>query len=281
MYTIADYITGEKFQAICDIDMDRCEDGKPLIIPESLQDKKVIKVFIQTHRLNEYMPQIASFKDRKFILVSHNSDGGIITTNPRDFDYQLKEIPDNIIHWFAQNVDVRNEKITPIPVALENSYCTPHNNKQVKMQAVGIKEKSKLAFLCGNVWTNPLERFKPYKEFYKTPWVTIKTGFNNPKLFDKFIEEIAKHHFVLSPDGNGIDCVRTWEALYMGCIPIVQRHVFTEYFAHYLPMIVIDNWNEITEYKLNSFLEYQVPEHYNKDVLKMSYWENKINSFCE
>ena len=32
---------------------------------------------------------------------------------------------------------------------------------------------------------------------------------------------INKYKFILSPSGAGPDCHRTWEALYMGCIPIV------------------------------------------------------------
>ena len=43
---------------------------------------------------------------------------------------------------------------------------------------------------------------------------------NNLDLWRYYIH-IARSKFVLSPPGLGMDCYRTWEALYLGSIPIV------------------------------------------------------------
>ena len=46
-------------------------------------------------------------------------------------------------------------------------------------------------------------------------------GFN---LFQNFT-------FIYSPEGTGIDCHRTWEALYLNTIPIMKRnHLFRDLF---------------------------------------------------
>ena len=42
--------------------------------------------------------------------------------------------------------------------------------------------------------------------------------------------EISKFKFVLSPPGAGIDCHRTWELLYLDCIPIVQSSTINELY---------------------------------------------------
>lgn len=39
----------------------------------------------------------------------------------------------------------------------------------------------------------------------------------------QFFTDLGNSRFVVSPPGNGIDCHRTWEALALGAIPIVQN----------------------------------------------------------
>ena len=50
--------------------------------------------------------------------------------------------------------------------------------------------------------------------------------------------------FVLSPLGAGFDCHRTWEALLLGCIPIVKAAKINDLFEG-LPVITVHDWNEI------------------------------------
>lgn len=54
--------------------------------------------------------------------------------------------------------------------------------------------------------------------------------------------------FVPAPAGNGLDCHRTWEALYLGCIPVVLRK---EYCGDdNWPVMVVDSWNELLSLNL-------------------------------
>jgi hypothetical protein len=48
--------------------------------------------------------------------------------------------------------------------------------------------------------------------------------------------EMCKYSFVLSPFGNGYDCHRTWEALLLGCIPIMKKSRIDSLFK-YLPVL--------------------------------------------
>ena len=46
----------------------------------------------------------------------------------------------------------------------------------------------------------------------------------NKSMERRFVwETTAQYAFVASPPGNGFDCHRTWEALVLGCIVIVQN----------------------------------------------------------
>ena len=47
------------------------------------------------------------------------------------------------------------------------------------------------------------------------------------------MSELSSYKFALSPEGNGIDCHRTWECLYLGVIPIVKKSVALSFFLIY------------------------------------------------
>ena len=81
----------------------------------------------------------------------------------------------------------------------------------------------------------------------------------------------AQNTFVLSPFGNGYDCHRTWEALCLGCIPIMKVPEFSELFEG-LPVINVEEWSDIT----SEFLEKRVEElkstSVNMEKLTLAYW---------
>ena len=66
------------------------------------------------------------------------------------------------------------------------------------------------------------------------------------KNWDAYLNDMAQSKFVLSPEGAGIDSHRTWEALLMGCYPIVLSSTLNPLYED-LPVVVVSNWNEITE----------------------------------
>ena len=59
-------------------------------------------------------------------------------------------------------------------------------------------------------------------------------------------ENQSKYAFVLSPHGNGLDCHRTWEALCLGCIPIVKTSAI-DYLYEDLPVLIVKEWFDITK----------------------------------
>jgi len=58
--------------------------------------------------------------------------------------------------------------------------------------------------------------------------------------------------YVISPPGNGIDCIRTWESLAMGAIPIVMHTTIARLYIN-MPIIVVKNWSEISDQTLIEF----------------------------
>jgi hypothetical protein len=87
----------------------------------------------------------------------------------------------------------------------------------------------------------------------------------------------GEYLFVLSPAGNGLDCHRTWEALILGNIPILQHSPIDALYAD-LPVAFVDSWDEITPQRLIEWKrEFLHPSRvYNWDKLTWSYWKRFI-----
>ena len=79
----------------------------------------------------------------------------------------------------------------------------------------------------------------------------------------------------------GLDCHRTWEALYLDAIPIVWHSTLDSLFTN-LPVIIINNSNELTEKFLRKKLyeitlkKIQQPSFYQYDKLRNSFWHQMI-----
>jgi len=91
----------------------------------------------------------------------------------------------------------------------------------------------------------------------------------------------TQHVFVASPRGNGMDTIRTWEALMLGCIVIVRKipgECILEELYHELPVVMIDQWSEITRDFLDQILSEYEKRTFRYDKLETSYWIDRIES---
>lgn len=85
---------------------------------------------------------------------------------------------------------------------------------------------------------------------------------------------------MLSPPGGGIDCHRTWEALYMGAIPIVRTSCLDKLF-HNLPVVIVEKWEDVNEEFLIDQLQVIANKPLNMDKLSAWYWHNLIITLKE
>jgi hypothetical protein len=88
---------------------------------------------------------------------------------------------------------------------------------------------------------------------------------------------MATFKFVISPFGTGLDCYRTWEALALGCIPIVQTSPLDCLYEG-LPVLIVDEWSQVTEAFLNQKYEQMRQQQYNLDALSIDYWIRLIRA---
>ena len=96
------------------------------------------------------------------------------------------------------------------------------------------------------------------------------------RSWDEYWEECSKYTFVVSPHGNGLDCIRTWESLCLGCIVIVKKsgldHLYDE-----LPVLIVNEWHDITEELLYQTIDIFSNTQFNMEKITMKYWIDKIS----
>lgn len=282
-----DIITGEKFQYLADVyigdtefntkchiynntlQKDRCINVKNIQNNNLLQNGIII--FIYTHIYNKYKNEILnilSMKNEPFLLLFHNSDDII---NESFIELFTKTKCKKI---FGQNVCFTHKDIQFLPIGIANSKWK-HGNLQLlnKIINTNINKENKI-FFNFTINTN----FKTRNECYNI----IK---NKGLLYTKYdnqntyLTELKKCKFCISPDGNGPDCHRIWECLYLDVIPICKKSSFIDNISKEFPIYIIDDWKllEITDFL---FHEYdKMLSKLDKNKLQFSYWKNIIYSF--
>jgi hypothetical protein len=84
----------------------------------------------------------------------------------------------------------------------------------------------------------------------------------------------------LSPRGNGIECIRTYEVLYLDSIPIVfgdyhEYKAINEKIYKKLPIVFVHDYSQLTDFHS---LERKISEVKNnsRELLDYYYWVNLI-----
>lgn len=78
------------------------------------------------------------------------------------------------------------------------------------------------------------------------------------KHLGDYFRQLSQSIFVLSPPGNGLDCHRTWEAIYHGAIPIVLRGTLPSHVVQELPILELDTFTDLLDFSDAELLEKSV-----------------------
>ncbi len=267
---------------------------------ENLSKNEVIHVCPRalTNFIQKVLPNITE----PFILLTNDSDATIPDHVQPEFN-TLVESP-LLIHWFAQNCVVDHPKVTRIPIGLDYHTLTPSRKQsnlawsQAETHPWGVKkfpifqedDLQKLKQKSKPFWDREV---KAYGNFQFLMW-TYYGKVDRPEAMNTVPKHLVyyepnhctrdicwnnmiKHAFVLSPHGNGLDCHRTWEALCLGCIPIVKTSGLDPLFQD-LPVWIVNSWSEVTEEnmkaKINEFRE----RTFGYERLTLAYWRDRINA---
>jgi hypothetical protein len=231
-----------------------------------------------------------------FILVSGCGDTIIpieLFTCSDDF---LKFIHNNkIIAWYSQNCIVEHPKIFKIPIGLDYHSLTNGGPNHPWGESCTPIEQESLLNDIREVSLPFWERIVMcYSNFHLNIRNGMRIGCSRQHIIDTVSKDLifyepqfvsreeswlqqSKYAFVISPHGNGLDCHRTWEALILGCIPIVKKSPIDSLYEN-LPVLIVDDWQDINMDLLNKTIEDYKSRTFLFDKLTLSYYINKIRN---
>ena len=242
-------------------------------------------IYICNSAIPKFMKKINDI-NCKFILVSGDADETI------NDDYIMLLDNPKIIHWYSQNCIIKHPKITQIPIGLD--YHTIHFNKNHAWGENSTPSEQEIFLKNIKNTSKPFwkRQIKCYANFHFSI-VGALYGYDRSDSLREINKDLVYYEekkinrnetwkaqvlyaFVISPHGNGLDCHRTWEALCLGCIPIVKTSKLNPLYDN-LPVLIVQSWSDITEKLLSDTIDLFKNTQFNYDKLLLKYWINKIN----
>lgn len=180
------------------------------------------------------------------------------------------EIPPNVDRWYCCNNMLENDRITSLPFGIAEG-------SRELVESIPIKNTNDRSILLYvNFQHCTWERFILKSFFRQYPWAKIVDA---PVSHEEYLRDISNSKFVLSPQGNGTDCYRTWEAIALHTIPIVQVSYPTIAFARAgLPVMVCKDYLQLTEGVLRSISIENALASSSNEYAQKEYWGNLLLS---
>ena len=202
---------------------------------------------------------------------------------PDSTDRHLKDneisIPAEYRRLFVVNCRSDDPRVSPIPIGV---YSNLH---PWRLAVARIRNRPHGLVYCNFSLGTPgqpqytQKRMRVYSKLWKHQWITFENMGNSHGTYDltqlQFYRRVAAHKFTISPEGNGVDCHRTWEAMYLKSIPIVQESVEMDHFRD-LPILFTRDYTELTEQYLEQQYQKMLDTDYDVEKLYLSYWRNQI-----
>jgi hypothetical protein len=215
-----------------------------------------------------------------FVLIS--SQGDYCT------DYDVRSLPNSVVRWFS--VSARpSPRVEGIPYGLAdsryNTGCFDHGQWHLlEDEMTRTRPIRNLVHGRFAIDTNG-DRSRVKDHFEGKSWCSLATyhfgqmgSLRGPRLsYRDYLEELHSFRFTISPFGGGYDCHRTWEALYLGVIPIVRRIPVLSWFEA-LPICWVDDWVDVTESFLDREYDRIKSTTWNMDMLWMDHWKRRIRA---
>jgi len=222
-----------------------------------------------------------------FVLVTGDSDLPVNLALLQEL--QVTQILQSslLLKWYAQNLDAEHPTISHLPIGLDYhtmwhnpgfwglSSISPIAQERSLIEVFARSPIFNLRYLnayCN--WHFELER-GDRKECYSKAEHAACFYEIRPVPRNATWMRQAECMFVLSPEGAGMDCHRTWEALCLGCIPIVKRNSLQGLFQ-YLPVLIVDDWHEVTRDRLKAYAEKIPTQKFDFSSLFLGSWNMQI-----
>lgn len=223
----------------------------PYEVRDSLpEEERDLVVVVGKRRRPRLIEKLAKHPGRLVLLFA--AGDGSVDSRSIGVDSVL---PRNVVAAFAINNELGDRRLVSVPLGVRIS------NLGALQFVRQNHDRSRDGLLYGNFTVNDQHyradvntgarhiRARLADQLKAAPWARLEVSADRrfePADLMRYYAAMAGHKFVLSPEGNGVDCYRTWEALYLGAIPIVMASAATSAFAD-LPILLTDDYSELSE----------------------------------
>lgn len=244
-------------------------------------------IYVPTDALHRFSIELLPHISAPFVLVTGDSDMGVNfdEIDPATLDAIAKN--HHLISWFGQNLSVAQDTVHNMPIGLDyhtlaiapnhlwGSFKTPVRQEKllisIAQNAPKTEDKQLIAY-CNwhfSLTTGRMAcqaRVHPQATYFEPRRTKCQTNWQSN----------ANMLFTISPTGNGMDCHRTWEAIALGTIAIVDKTDLSPLF-HALPVIEVDDWAVVTPEFLRRQKEIMLGKKYDFGPMFLGFWQQR---FC-
>jgi len=299
------FIGHDVFRDLCHVVYDPHKDFK-LTVPSL--------VFLHFPHFNAFGAIVDSL-EYDVVLVSNNNHDRMIPystsdqeANERAAYMRILQNP-KVISWYGVNVVALHPKLKHLPLGNKWNWRSTdyHSEDGHKGPMVAILAKlaadpaanfelqrTNLLFAQMTVESSDNAQYAPSKGHRRVAVEAAKFATRLPKsvqpietricantpqhvtAFESYLWTMRQYKFVLSPVGGGIDCHRTWEALMMGAIPVVESIAGLNPIFEGLPVLIVEDWRVLNETFLNEAYAAMRGKQYQWEKLFAPYYVEKM-----
>ena len=268
-------------------------------------------VWIQCRFIAQFYEEILPEVEGPIVLVvsvgdeSFPSETGLAPEKIEEFLNSEK-----IVRIFAQNCDLLapHPKVTLLPIGLDY-HTISYKSLEGGWGEFGspLMQEAQLKQILLQLPPTYLRKKRAFVDFQMSDTSGggekkryLQLGENRTMIFNRLLRSGLIDHaswmkrsalwrtkgqyaFSISPHGNGLDCHRTWEDLILGCIVIVKTSPLDSMYEG-LPVVVVKDWDEITDANLDRWLEQYKDAFTNPDYrhkLTHRYWMDQIKAVAQ
>lgn len=184
----------------------------------------------------------------------------------------FNEIPENVIRWYTVNNSVYDSKIVGIPFGVNGVDGIKYAEKICNYS----HNDNRYIDFYVNFGFHTFDRVDIY-DYYNMVKDRLRCNIvvEQNKDYDHYLNMLSRSKFVICPAGNGIDCFRTLESIYMGAMPIISlyNHAFRAYSQD--SILVVPSLL-LSPYDIPTILQrYNKP---NAEIYNIGYWKGRFNN---
>jgi hypothetical protein len=260
------------------------------VIDEDFQERLALEprvIYVNTDAVPKFIDLYFKHLKAPIVLMSGDSDSSV-EQHQIEMGLIRSFIESNFLTaWYAQNLNAYHDKLSFLPIGIDYhtmwaqpnvwglARCSPISQELVLLQILkeSRRPQSKIPLAYCN-WQFSLERGDRKRCFESVdPNAVFYENSRLPRL--ESWHRQSNFLFVISPEGNGIDCHRTWEALMLGQIAIIRRNAIAPMFEH-LPVCIVDDWQDVNPAFLIERGNEMINKKFDFSKLFLAQWRRAI-----